>query len=85
MPPAPTTSARRGSVGWWPRGRGAIDHPEHIIDMVRQPPRPRTEKAERQRDQRRVARDRQAQQDLRRRTDQPDVLPVREEEGRYRP
>lgn len=49
------------------------------------PPRPRTAKAARQRDQRQVARDRQAQQDLRRRAEQPDVLPVREEEGAYRP
>ena len=48
-------------------------------------PKPRPSKAARQRDQRRIARDRQAQQDLRRRADQPDVLPVREEEGRYRP
>lgn len=53
--------------------------------QVSRPPRPRTEKAERQRDQRRVARDRQAQQDLRRRIEQPDLLPVREEEGVYRP
>ena len=50
-------------------------------------PKPaRPDKATRQRDQRRVARDRQARQDLRRRIDRPaDLLPVREEEGRYRP
>ena len=48
-------------------------------------PRQRPSKAARQRDQRRVARDRQTLQDLRRRADQPDVLPVREEEGAYRP
>lgn len=48
-------------------------------------PKPRPSKAARQRDQRRIARDRQTMQDLRRRTDRPDVLPVREEEGRYRP
>ena len=48
-------------------------------------PKPRPSKAARQRDQRRIARDRQAQQDLRRRFDQPDLLPSREEEGRYRP
>lgn len=47
------------------------------------PPRP--DKAARQRDQRRVARDRQTLQDLRRRADQLDVLPVREEGGVYRP
>jgi len=48
--------------------------------------RPRTPKTDRQRDQRRLARDRQAQQDLRRRIDQPaDLLPVREDEGRYTP
>jgi hypothetical protein len=47
------------------------------------PPRP--DKATRQRDQRRVARDRQTLQDLRRRADQLDVLPTREEEGAYRP
>lgn len=48
-------------------------------------PTRRTAKTERQRDQRRVASERQAREDLRRRTDQPDVLPTREEEGRYRP
>ena len=48
-------------------------------------PKPRPSKAARQRDQRRVARDRQTLQDLRRRADQLDVLPVREEEGVYRP
>lgn len=47
------------------------------------PPRP--DKTARQRDQRRVARERQTLQDLRRRADQPDVLPVRDDEGRYRP
>lgn len=47
------------------------------------PPRP--DKAARQRDQRRVARERQTLQDLRRRADQPDVLPVRDDEVRYRP
>ena len=52
---------------------------------MKPPKPPRTDKATRQRDQRRVARDRQAQQDLRRRVDQPDVLPLREEEGAYRP
>lgn len=46
---------------------------------------PRQGKADRQRDQRRVARERQAQQDLRRRIDQPEVLPTRDDEGRYRP
>ncbi len=48
-------------------------------------PKPRPDKATRQRDQRRVASERQAREDLRRRTDQPEVLPQREEEGRYRP
>jgi hypothetical protein len=48
-------------------------------------PKPRPDKAARQRDQRRVARDRQTLQDLRRRADQLDVLPTREEEGAYRP
>lgn len=52
---------------------------------INRPPRPRTPKAARQRDQRRVARDRQAQQDLRRRIDQPDLLPVRDDGGLYRP
>jgi hypothetical protein len=52
---------------------------------LRPKPKPRTEKTDRQRDQRRVARDRLAQQDLRRRLDQPDVLPVRDDDGRYRP
>jgi len=51
--------------------------------------KPRTQEgqtaADRQRDQRRVARDRQAQQDLRRRLDQPDVLPQRDDDGPYRP
>ena len=47
--------------------------------------RPRTPKTERQRDQRRLARDRQAQQDVRRRAEMPEVLPVREEGGLYRP
>lgn len=48
--------------------------------------KPRTEKDVRQRDQRRVARDRQAQQDLRRRLDQADVLPQRDDDdGPYRP
>ena len=46
---------------------------------------PRPPKAARQQDQRRLARERQALQDLRRRLDRPDVVPVREEEGRYRP
>ena len=46
---------------------------------------PRPPKAARQQDQRRLARDRQARQDLRRRAEAPDVLPVREEEGVYRP
>lgn len=42
--------------------------------------------ADRQRDQRRVARDRLAQQDLRRRLDQADVLPQRDDDdGPYRP
>lgn len=45
----------------------------------------RTEKTERQRDQRRVARERQQREELRRRAEAPDVLPVREEEGLYRP
>ncbi len=48
-------------------------------------PRLRPSKATRQRDQRRVARDRQTLQDLRRRADQLDVLPVRDDEGVYRP
>ena len=51
--------------------------------MTPKPPRP--DKAARRRDQRRVARERQALQDLRRRTDQPELLPVRDDEGRYRP
>lgn len=42
-------------------------------------------KAERHRDQRQRHQERQQREDLRRRTDQPDLLPVREEEGRYRP
>lgn len=45
----------------------------------------RTEKTERQRDQRQLARDRSSAEELRRRTEQPDVLPVREDEGRYVP
>lgn len=52
-----------------------------------QPPRPDpATRADRQRDQRRVARDRQAQQDLRRRLDLADVLPQRDDdEGPYKP
>jgi hypothetical protein len=46
---------------------------------------PRSDKTDRQRDQRRVARDRQAQQDLRRRLDQPDTLQQRDDDGPYRP
>lgn len=45
----------------------------------------RTEKTERQRDQRRIAQERQQREELRRRAEAPDVLPVREEEGVYRP
>lgn len=45
----------------------------------------RTEKTERQRDQRRIAQERQAAEELRRRLDRPELLPVREEDGRYRP
>ena len=48
-------------------------------------PTRRTAKTERQRDQRRLASERQAQQDVRRRAEVPEVLPTREEEGRYRP
>lgn len=47
--------------------------------------RPRTEKTERQRDQRQRSRERQAAEDLRRRLDRPELLPVRDEEGVYRP
>lgn len=52
---------------------------------MRPPPKPRTEKTERQRDQRKLARDRSSARELRRRTDQPDVLPRRGDEGRYVP
>lgn len=48
-------------------------------------PKPRTEKTERQQDQRRKHRERQDRQDVRRRFDQPEVLPVREDVGLYRP
>lgn len=48
-------------------------------------PRPRTERTERQQDQRRVHRERQARQEMRRRVDAADLLPVREDEARYRP
>lgn len=68
----------RGAASWAGAGVAEMTHGQPA-------PRPRPSKATRQRDQRRVARDRQAQQDLRRRADQPDVLPTREEEGRYRP
>jgi hypothetical protein len=51
--------------------------------MKPKPPRP--DKATRRADQRRIARDRQAQQDLRRRAEAPEVLPVREDGGLYRP
>ena len=44
-----------------------------------------TPKTERQRDQRQRSRDRQAAQELRRRLDRQDLVPVREEEGVYRP
>ena len=47
--------------------------------------RPRTEKTERQRDQRQVSLLRQQRAELRRRAEAPDLLPVREEEGVYRP
>ena len=47
--------------------------------------KPRPPKSERQQDQRRLARERQFQQDLRRRLDVPDVVPVRQEEGIYKP
>lgn len=47
---------------------------------------PRPPKAARQQDQRRLARDRQARQDLRRRLDQADVLPQRDDDdGPYKP
>ena len=49
----------------------------------KRPPRP--PKAVRQQDQRRVNRERLAREELRRRVDRPDLVPVREEEGRYRP
>jgi len=50
------------------------------------PPKPRTEKIERQRDQRRTYRDRLVNDEVRRRFEQPDVLPVRDDEGSgYRP
>lgn len=53
---------------------------------MRPPKRPqRSPKAVRQQDQRRVNRERQAREELRRRLDQPDELPAREEEGVYRP
>lgn len=45
----------------------------------------RTEKTERQRDQRRIAQERQQREELRRRAEAPDVLPVRDDEGVYRP
>lgn len=48
-------------------------------------PKPRTEKTERQRDQRRIARERQERQDVRRRSEVPDLLPVRDDGGVYRP
>lgn len=45
----------------------------------------KSKKTERHRDQRQRAQERQQREELRRRAEQPDVLPVREEEGRYRP
>lgn len=51
----------------------------------RREPKPRPDKATRQADQRRLARERQAREDLQRRTDQPELVPVRDDEGRYRP
>lgn len=47
--------------------------------------KPRTEKTERQQDQRRKYRERQERQDVRRRADAPDLLPVRDDGGVYRP
>ena len=52
---------------------------------MRTPPKPRTEKTERQRDQRRIARERLERQEVRRRAEVPDLLPVREDGGLYRP
>lgn len=52
---------------------------------MRRPAKPRTEKTERQQDQRRVARERQQRAELRRRIDRPELLPVRDEGGVYRP
>ena len=43
-----------------------------------------TPKTERQRDQRQRSRERQAAQELRRRLDRQDLVPVREDEGVYR-
>jgi hypothetical protein len=58
-----------------------------MTDPRRKPARPRTDKTTRQRSQRQVQADRLARPDLQRRADQPDVLPVRDDddEGRYRP
>lgn len=52
---------------------------------MRRQAKPRTEKTARLQDQRKVARERQAAQELRRRIDQPELLPVRDEGGVYRP
>lgn len=53
--------------------------------MTPRRPRPRTEKTERQRDQRRVRADRLAAEELRRRIEQADPVPERQEDGVYRP
>lgn len=45
----------------------------------------KSKKTERHRDQRQRAQERQQREELRRRLDRPELLPVREEEGRYRP
>lgn len=52
---------------------------------MRPKPNPRTEKTERQQDQRRVHRERLAREELRRRAEQPDLLPARDDGARYRP
>ena len=48
-------------------------------------PKPRTEKTERQQDQRRLRRARVEVQQMRRRLEAPDLLPVRDDGDRYRP
>lgn len=53
--------------------------------MTRSQPKPRTLKTQRQQDQRRVHRERQALAELRQRVERPGDVPLRDDGARYRP